>query len=106
MASPLKILEQVQLLEGQLHTFAQELDRLRTWVEELTEENRKLSLENAHLSDGTKAIVTDKGTVAGGEAVKVLGKLYEDGYHICNVNYGGLRKGDCLFCLQSLQRST
>ncbi|MCY0875666.1 MAG: initiation control protein YabA [Firmicutes bacterium] len=105
MASPLKILEQVQLLEGQLAAFAEELDRLRVWVEELTEENRKLSLENAHLSDGTKTHAMEKGTVTSGEAARVLGKLYEDGYHICNVNYGGLRKGDCLFCLQSLQRS-
>lgn len=105
MASPLKILEQVQVLESQLRVFAEELDRLRQWVEELTEENRKLSLENAHLSTGAKSATTEKGSSTG-EAARVLGKLYEDGYHICNVNYGGLRKGDCLFCLQSLQRST
>lgn len=105
MAKPLKVLEQIEMMEDQLRIFIEELGSLRQLVDELTEENRKLSLENAHLSERSKGHAAEKGAPSG-EAGRVLSKLYEDGYHICNVNYGGLRKGDCLFCLQSLQRTS
>lgn len=39
-----------------------------------------------------------------GEGYERLGKLYNDGYHVCPANFGYIRHGECLFCLAFMQK--
>lgn len=102
MVDKKELYERIELLQDQIGQFYQELGALKLTLTELMEENQRLQMENANLRERDNLYVEAK--VPQGEAQKYLRKLYEDGFHICNVNYGGLRKGDCLFCLEGLQR--
>jgi regulator of replication initiation timing len=39
-----------------------------------------------------------------GEAYEKLGKIYNEGYHICHMAYGQRRDGECLFCIAFLEK--
>lgn len=33
-----------------------------------------------------------------------LGRIYQEGYHVCNLAYGLPRDGECLFCAAFIQK--
>lgn len=69
----------------------------------LEQENARLKAELA-LTAGIEGAgeQTDGGEDAGG--MENLLRLYNQGFHICNLNFGALRTGECLFCAAFLQR--
>ena len=73
----------------------------------MVEENATLRIENQHLRDRLSDL--EKQQRSDEEVVEPemsksrlnLEKLYEDGFHVCNVFYGSRRVNDepCAFCL-------
>lgn len=117
-----EIFEKMASIEERIGELYQEVGELKNVIVALIEENGQLRLENellrSRLHDKPIRPIpkppaqtdvqqtrksTEKGKAVVGEGYDNLARLYAEGFHICNIHYGSLRKeGDCLFCLSFL----
>lgn len=110
-----EIFDQVSDMEKRIGELYEQLGDLKGKLGSLLEENHRLSVENHHLRNRLDRPKTEEVEEsqedeeyldAPSEGYDNLARLYEEGFHICNVHFGSPRENDdCLFCLLFLNKT-
>lgn len=101
------LFDQFHRIESRISAAGEDLRDIHEKLDQLIEENTTLQIENQHLRDRiddlTKQMEEDAATTEPemSKSRQNLQKLYEDGFHVCNVYFGSRRMDDesCVFCL-------
>ncbi|WP_429970622.1 DNA replication initiation control protein YabA [Fructilactobacillus sp. Tb1] len=90
-------------LSAQFKQMVTKIGDLREQINAVLEENSELKIENEHLRDLLEnSQNSNEGVQELSKSKKLLEKLYNQGFHVCNESYGKrrLQHESCIFCTQ------
>ncbi|UAL47480.1 DNA replication initiation control protein YabA [Sutcliffiella horikoshii] len=117
-----EIFDSVSNMEEQIGHLYKQLGELKEHLALIIEENNSVLVENSHLRKRLEQMTAveeqapipehkrkkkqqEQKQTDVGEGYDNLARLYQEGFHICNLNFGSPRKeGDCMFCLSFLNK--
>ncbi|MDF2536125.1 MAG: replication initiation control protein YabA, partial [Bacillales bacterium] len=112
-----EIFDTVLQVEAQSNEIHNQIGQLKYLIAKLLEENNKLKIENDNLRKhfDKNLMEIDRQTDKSDQKAEVekpnfaynnLTNLYNEGFHICNDQFGRPRSDECLFCTPFLNKFT
>jgi len=100
------VYEELKDLQAEMMEMISKFEHVQDEVTKTLEQNAELKIENQHLrevmrADHNEAINSGNAEPQLSKSRQNLEKLYEEGFNVCNFEYGKLREDDepCAFCL-------
>ena len=101
----MRLTERLNQLEAILAQVTSEFEEISQQIVKLEQENERLRGQLSPHNKPDVAAATTEPNAPSNDGHDTLVKLYEEGYHVCHLNFGQQRQGECLFCLGFLSNA-